>query len=180
MTTKRSLAEVMQTADLIHDRATIEAAIDRMAVEITGRMAGERPVYITVLTGGLITAGMLAPRVGIDLDFDYVHVTRYRGETHGGELHWRAKPRNSLKGRTVLFVDDILDEGDTLAALREYALAEGATKVLIAVLTRKDHERCVPGLTADFVGLTVPDRYVFGCGMDYDEQGRNLFGIYAL
>jgi hypoxanthine phosphoribosyltransferase len=180
MTTKRSLAEVMQSAELIHDRATIEAALDRMAVEITERLAGERPVYITVLTGGLITAGMLAPRVGIDLDFDYVHVTRYRGETEGGELHWRARPRHALRGRTVLFVDDILDEGDTLAALRDYALAEGANQVRIAVLTRKVHNRCVPGLTADFVGLTVPDRYVFGFGMDYYEQGRNLFGIYAL
>jgi hypoxanthine phosphoribosyltransferase len=180
MTTKRSLAEVMQSAELIHDRATIEAALDRMAVEITERLAGERPVYITVLTGGLITAGMLAPRVGIDLDFDYVHVTRYRGETEGGELHWRARPRHALRDRTVLFVDDILDEGDTLAALRDYALAEGANQVRIAVLTRKVHNRCVPGLTADFVGLTVPDRYVFGFGMDYYEQGRNLFGIYAL
>lgn len=172
--------QALATATLLHDRQAIEAALDRMGAEISKRLAGTRPVYVTVLTGGLITAGMLAPRIQLDLDFDYVHVSRYRGATSGGELEWRARPRHAFAGRDVLFVDDILDEGYTLAALKAFAHAEGARSVSVAVLTRKLHDRCVPGLHADVVGLEVPDRYVFGCGMDFEEHGRNLFGIYAL
>lgn len=78
---------IVARADLLHDRAAIDAAIDRMAAEITEVLRGQQPVYVTVLTGGLIIAGMLAPRMRVDLDFDYVHVTRYHGETTGGELH---------------------------------------------------------------------------------------------
>jgi len=170
---------ILGRSDLLHDRPELEAAIDRMAAEIGERLHGERPIYVTVLTGGLITAGMLAPRVDVDLDFDYVHVTRYHGETSGGELFWKARPRHDFAGRIVLYVDDILDEGHTLEALKKYALDAGASAVYIAVLVRKDHDRCVAGVTADFVGLTVPDRYVFGFGMDYEEHGRSLFGIYA-
>jgi len=177
---KINLAAVLERAELIHDRDTIENAIDQMAEHISMRLAGERPIYVTVLTGGLIVAGMLAPRVTVDLDFDYVHVTRYRGETSGGELEWKASPRHDFAGRIVLFVDDILDHGNTLDALRRYAYDKGAAKVYIAVLVRKLHNRCLPGLQADFVGLTAPDRYVFGCGMDVEEHGRNLFGIYAI
>lgn len=170
----------LERADLLHDRAALEAAIDRMAGEISERLHGQRPIYVTVLTGGLITAGMLAPRVDVDLDFDYVHVTRYHGATKGGDLHWKARPRHDFSGRPVLFVDDILDEGHTLAALKKHALEAGATAVYIAVLVKKEHDRCVPGVHADFIGLMVPDRYVFGFGMDFEEHGRSLFGIYAV
>ena len=173
---------VVARSELLYDRAALEAAIDRMAADISARLKGERPVYVTVLTGGLITAGMLAPRVAVDLDldFDYVHVTRYHGATSGGELHWKARPRHDFSGRIVLFVDDILDEGHTLEALKRYAIEAGAAAVYIAVLVRKEHDREVAAVKADFVGLTVPDRYVFGFGMDYEEHGRSLFGIYAV
>lgn len=170
---------VLARADLLHDRAAIEAALDTMAAQITERLAGERPIYVTVLTGGLLLAGMLAPRIGLDLDFDYVHLTRFHGGIEGGELKWQALPRHDFRGRTVLYIDDILDEGHTLAALRQYALEQGASQVLVAVLVHKLQQRCEAASHADFIGLTVPDRYVFGFGMDYEEHGRNLFGIYA-
>jgi hypoxanthine phosphoribosyltransferase len=166
--------------DLIHDWPAIDAAISRMAVEITADLAGERPIFMTVLTGGLLIGGCLAHRIQLDLVFDYVHATRYRGTTEGGTLHWIAKPRSSLKNQVVILVDDILDEGYTLDALRQHCFDEGAREVRIAVLTLKRHNRRVPGLKADYIGLDVPDRYVFGFGMDYRELGRNLPGIYAL
>ena len=177
---KINLAEVLERAELIHDRETIEHAIDQMAEHMSLVLAGERPIYVTVLTGGLIIAGMLAPRIKVDLDFDYAHLSRYRGATSGGVLEWKAVPRHDFEGRIVVLVDDILDHGNTLDALRRFAYEKGAAKVYIAVLVRKIHNRCLPGVEADFVGLTVPDRYVFGCGMDVEEHGRNLFGIYAI
>ena len=85
-----------------------------------------------------------------------------------------------LAGRTVLLVDDILDEGHTLKAVREDCLRRGAKRVLIASLCSKKHGRLVEGIASDFNGVELPDRYVFGYGMDYHEQGRNLPAIYAL
>ncbi|RDZ27963.1 hypoxanthine-guanine phosphoribosyltransferase [Lysobacter silvisoli] len=179
------LAGALANADLLFDRRSLEQAIVRMAEQIRGDYAdGElRPVYLTVMHGGLPFAAQLAMELGergLDLEFDYLHATRYRGATSGGELTWKHRPATPLSGRRVLLADDILDEGHTLHAIREWCLEQGAADVRIAALAVKAHDRCVPGLCADYVGIEVPDRYVFGYGMDYHEQGRNLPAIYAL
>ena len=174
------LAAALPRAERLHDRATLEAATARMGADITGALEGERAVFLTVMNGGMFFAAPLALAIGCDLEFDYVHATRYGDATVGREIQWRRRPQVGLAGRTVILVDDILDEGYTLAALRDYCAAEGARRVLIAVLCEKRHGRRVPGLQADFVGVYVPDRYVFGYGLDYFGQGRNLSAIYAL
>jgi len=179
-TARPSLTEALQRAERIHDRAHIEQAVARMSREIVAELDAEVPYFLPIMNGALIFAGALALAMPIDLEFDYVHATRYRGQTQGRSLHWIKPPPTGLAGRTVLLVDDILDEGHTLQAIRDFCLAHGARRVLIAVLCQKQHGRVVPGLTADFVGVEVPDRYVFGFGMDYYEQGRNLPAIYAL
>lgn len=178
-----SLAEALANAELVHDRAAIARAIDTMAVHIRGDYAHDVPVFLTVMHGGLPFAGELAlalGALGLDLEMDYLHATRYRGATSGGELVWKHRPATPLRGRRVLLVDDIVDEGHTLAAVRAWCRGEGARDVRIAALAVKRHDRCVEGLCADYAGVDVPDRYVFGFGMDYHEQGRNLPGIYAL
>jgi hypoxanthine phosphoribosyltransferase len=174
------LAEALLDAELVHDHAILRAAISRMGGEIGKALTGESAVFLSIMQGGLVFAGQLATEIDALLEFDYVHATRFRGTTTGGELKWKRRPDTSLRGRTVLLVDDILDEGHTLNAIREWCYEEGATNVLLAVLCEKRHGRTVPGLVGDFVGVEVPDRYVFGYGMDYHEQGRNLPGIYAL
>ncbi len=177
------LSEAMATADLIHDRTTLERAIARMAVRIRNDYAGSVPLFLTVMHGGMPFASQLALELGtrgLDLSFDYLHATRYRGATSGGELVWKHRPATPMRGRRVLLVDDILDEGHTMVAIGAWCRSQGATDVRIAALAVKRHDRCVPGLSADYAGVDVPDRYVFGYGMDYYEQGRNLPGIYAL
>ena len=184
------LSDAMQGAERVHDRATIEAAIAAMAERIVADYAAagmpdaaSRPVFLTVMHGGLPFAAQLALEIGargLDLEFDYLHATRYRGETSGGELVWKHRPATPLRGRRVLLVDDIIDEGHTLAAVRSWCDGQGARDVRIAAMVVKRHDRCVAGLCADYAGLDVPDRYVFGYGMDYHEQGRNLPAIYAL
>jgi len=175
----------MKTSEALLDQATmlcaaedVAIAMQRMADQITAKLAGENPLVLCVMKGAVVFAGQLLPLLKFPIGFDYLHATRYRDQTRGGELHWEFFPQG-VAGRQVLVLDDILDEGHTLAAIRERCLAEGATGFYSAVLLEKilPHEKPI---TADFVGLQVPDRYVFGCGMDVNGLWRNLPAIYAL
>ena len=179
------LAEALAVAEIIHDRGAIAAAVDAMAADIHAEYSGDAlpPLFVTVMHGGLPFAAVLGFALGdrgLDLEFDYLHATRYRGQTTGAGLAWLHRPATPMRGRRVLLVDDILDEGHTLKAVKRWCEDQEAADVRVAVLAVKRHDRCVDGICADHAGLEVPDRYVFGFGMDYHEQGRNLPAIYAL
>ena len=154
-------------------------AIARLAREITARLAESFPLVLCVMRGGVIFTGQLLPQLRFPLELDYIEVTRYGVATRGGELSWRIAPSQAVTGRAVLVLDDILDEGHTLAAIREKLLALGASRVFVAVLSEKDIGRPKP-VKADFTGVKLPNRYVFGCGMDVKGAWRNLPEIYAL
>ena len=170
---------MLANADLIHSEETVQTALAQVAAVICERLADKNPLVLCVMTGGVIFCGQLLPKLAFPLDFDYLHATRYGPETQGGKISWRMAPWTSVKGRTVLVVDDILDEGVTLAAVKESLSRLGAAEVLLAVFTDKINGKQKP-ITADFVGLTVPDRFVFGFGMDVDGAWRNLPAIYAM
>lgn len=186
--TTPSLRDALARAEIVHDRAACDAAVARMADAIAAHCADpgddtRAPLFVTVMNGGLPFAAQLAFALGergVDLQFDYLHATRYRGQTSGSGLAWLHRPATSMRGRRVVLVDDILDEGHTMLAVKRWCEDQNARDVRVAVLARKVHERCVDGIEADWIGLEVPDRYVFGFGMDYHEQGRNLPAIYAL
>ncbi|MEJ2516007.1 MAG: hypoxanthine-guanine phosphoribosyltransferase [Gammaproteobacteria bacterium] len=172
---------ILARAEELHSAGDVAAALDRMAEAVRRDLEGRDPLVLAVMLGGMLPATWLLQRLEFAHQLDYVHATRYRGGTRGGPaLDWRARPRADLTDRHVLVVDDILDEGPTLAAILEACHADGAASVRSAVLVRKRHDRCVPGLAPDYVGLEVDDRYVFGCGMDYRERFRQLPAIYAL
>ncbi len=177
---RHDIVEVLARSDCLFTREEVEQAISHMAERIRKDCHERYPVFLTLMQGGMFFAAKLGLELGFDAEFDYLHATRYRGETTGSGLAWLHRPATILQGRTVLLVDDILDEGHTLKAVRDWCEDQGAAKVKIAVMCTKQHERCVPGLEADYNGLLVPDRYVFGYGMDINEHGRNLPGIYAL
>ena len=180
MTTPDEAWRVLDSADRLYDQASVEAALDRLAEEIGARVGDQDPLLLCVMTGGLVPAAELFTRLRFPVQLDYLHATRYRGGTRGHDLQWICPPSQPLKDRTVLVVDDILDEGLTLAAILEYCREQGARAVYSVVLVEKLHERRAGDLQADFVGLQVEDRYVFGYGMDYHGYLRNLRGIYAV
>jgi hypoxanthine phosphoribosyltransferase len=169
----------LDDAELLFNTEDVEIAITSMALAITAELSNSNPLVLPVMNGGLVIGGKLISQLNFPLQVDYIHATRYRGETSGSELHWLKKPEG-LTDRVVLLIDDILDEGITLAALVEYCYDAGATKVLTAVLAEKILEQDKPIQHANFTGLHVPNRYVFGYGMDYYEYHRNLAGIYAV
>ena len=180
MTTSADKARrILETAEQLCSAVVVSEAIDRVAREITGALRDEHPLALLVMRGGVYFGGHLLARLRFPLELDYLEVTRYGSATSGGTLEWKARPGTPVQGRTVLIVDDILDEGKTLAAIRERLLGAGAARVLAAVLVDKDIGRVKPA-AAEFIGLTVPNRFVFGCGMDVAGAWRNLPEIYAV
>ena len=170
---------VLREADLLCTPEQVEIALDRLAAAVTVRLESCNPLVLVVMNGAFIPGALVLSRLRFPLQVGYLHATRYRSGTRGGAIDWIAPPQPAVAGRTVLVIDDIFDEGDTLNAILEEVRRQGATAIYSAVLANKQHNRKAPGLTVDFVGLEVPDRYVFGCGMDYKEYWRQLPAIYA-
>ena len=175
------IKKIYSEADLLFSETNVEAAIEQMAEEITESLAERNPVIFTVMNGGLVIGGKLLTKLNFPLEASYMHATRYRNGTSGHELEWKVAPMIDFNGRPVLIVDDILDEGHTLAEIIDYCRKNGATDVHSAVLVNKLHSRKArQDLKADFVGLEVEDRYIFGFGMDYHGYWRNAPGIFAV
>jgi len=178
-------ASVLDNAELIYSTNQVITALDTLAHDINSAIdnysLNNKPVLvISVMNGGMVLTGHLLTRFLFPLQVDFIHATRYRNKTQGSDLQWKTKPHNSLAGRTLVIVDDILDEGYTLDAVVKYCEDEGAEKIFSVVLVDKKHNRRKPGVNCDFIGLEVDDKYVFGFGMDYKGYHRNLDGIYAL
>jgi hypoxanthine phosphoribosyltransferase len=170
---------LLETADEVCSAACVADAVARIAREVTARLGERQPLVLGVMRGSVVFAGHLLPQLHFPLAFDYLDVTRYGSATVGGDITWKVTPGTDVAGRVVLVIDDILDEGRTLAAIREKLLEAGAREFYSAVFAQKDTGKPNP-IAADFIGLTVPNRYVFGFGMDVHGVWRNLPAVYAL
>jgi hypoxanthine phosphoribosyltransferase len=177
--TQEEAWRILENAEEVCSAECVAVEVARIAAEITKLLRERYPLVLGVMRGSVMFAGQLLPQLRFPLTFDYLDVTRYGGRTTGGNITWKVSPGTDVAGRTVLVIDDILDEGHTLAAIREKLLAAGATHFYSAVFAQKDIGRTKP-IGADFVGITVPNRYVFGFGMDVHGAWRNLPAIYAL
>jgi hypoxanthine phosphoribosyltransferase len=169
----------LENSDLVAGAGEVRSAIDRLAGEIERQMKDRYPLVLVVMGGAVVFAGQLLPLLRMPLDVDYIHVTRYGAATTGGGVEWRVEPPRGVRGREVLVLDDILDGGHTMLAIRDRLLGSGAASFRCAVLVEKN----LPGekpLVPDFVGLRIPDRFVFGCGMDAKGYWRNLPEIRAM
>jgi hypoxanthine phosphoribosyltransferase len=170
---------ILDSAEEVCSAQCVTEEVARLAREITAKLGQSNPLVLTVMRGSVIFSGQLLPQLRFPLHFDYLDVTRYGTATVGGEITWKVSPGTAVTGRVVLVLDDILDEGHTLAAVREKLMEAGASEFHTAVFAQKDTGRPRP-IEPDFVGITVPNRYVFGFGMDVYGAWRNLPAIYAL
>jgi hypoxanthine phosphoribosyltransferase len=169
----------LENSDQVASAEQVEAAVRRLAAEISQRLAGAYPLVLAVMGGAVVFAGQILPRLRFPLDFDYIHATRYGAATRGSRIEWRVTPPESVKDRAVLVLDDILDGGETMAAIRARLLELGARSFHCAVLVEKKLKVAKP-IAADFVGLQIEDRFVFGCGLDAKGFWRNLPEIRAM
>ncbi len=167
-------------SSIVFNAREVQSAIDELAIDLQARCHGNQWIMLCVMQGGLMFTAELMKRMSVDLMQDSIRVTRYGDNTTGGELTWHYKPESELSGRRVIIVDDIFDEGETLAAIADYCHKEGAVEVVSAVLLEKNHDRKVDHYRPYFVGLQCDDRYVFGFGMDFEGHFRNLSEIRAL
>lgn len=179
MITAEEARKIYQEADLVCPAEEVQAALKRLSHDITAELGDRNPLVLSVMGGAVIFTGQLLPMLEFPLDFDYIHVTRYGNRTQGGELDWKVPPKADVAGRVVLVLDDILDEGFTLAAIRDKVLAMGATAFYSAMFSEKDTGKEKP-ITANFTGVRLPNRYVFGFGMDVHGAWRNLPAVYAV
>jgi hypoxanthine phosphoribosyltransferase len=177
--TAESALKMLADAEMVCSAEEARAAVQRVAGEIRARLSREFPVVLSVMSGATVFTGQLLPLLDFPLEFSAIEATRYSNTTQGREIAWRLAPRENVAGRTVLVIDDILDEGITLAAIRDRLIEMGAASVLVAVFCDKDLGREKP-LRADFCGVTLPNRYLFGFGMDAYGLWRNLPAVYAL
>ncbi len=171
--------QLIVDSDEIVTASAITSAVARMAQDIDVAIGSDFPLVLSVMGGSAVFTGMLLPHLAFPLQFDYLHLTRYSSPAGGGAAHLRGAPRESVKDRVVLVLDDLLDDGKTMAAIRDRVLEMGAKRFLCAVLCEKDLPEDKP-LRPDFRGVEVPNRYVFGCGMDIHGCWRNLPTIRAL
>jgi hypoxanthine phosphoribosyltransferase len=177
--TPREAWKILDEADLLRDELFVQDSIKRLAADISVCLGDLNPIVLTIMRGGIFFAGQLLPYLRFPLELDYAHASRYGDSTTGGALRWAVPPPEAVKNRAVLVLDDILDAGNTLVAVRDQVMLLGAASCHLAVLAEKDLGTAKP-VKADFVGFTLPNRYVFGCGLDVRGAWRNLPAIYAL
>ena len=175
--------DLLKNAELLFDQDAVQASITRMADVLNARYNAEGtkdfPLVLGVMGGAVVFTGNLLPQLSFPLEFDYIHVSRYGDDDKGGEVVWKVIPRSNVAGRTVIVLDDILDEGETLAHVKQRLLDMGASEVILAVFADKAIGKNKP-VQADIVGLVIPNRFVVGFGMDAYGYWRNLPGLWAI
>jgi hypoxanthine phosphoribosyltransferase len=170
---------ILDSSEQIFSAEVVAQTVKRMAADITAALSHRYPLVLSIMGGAVVFTGQLLPMLEFPLNFDYLHVSRYDNKTRGGKINWKVPPQENIQDRVVLVLDDILDEGITLAAIRDRVMNQGAAAFYSAVFADKKIGRSKP-ISADFVGVAVPDRYVFGFGMDIHGVWRNLPAVYAL
>lgn len=172
--------EILAQSTLVADAERVDAAIRQMAQAINDHYRGQSLIMVVVMVGGMMPAARLLSQLNMPVRIDFIHATRYQGQTEGGELEFRVPTRLNLQNQHVLIVDDIYDVGLTLELIEHYCETRGARSVECAVLVRKAHSRATTASKPRFIGMSVEDKYVFGCGMDAFEHWRHLDEIRAL
>ena len=166
-----NIKELISESSLIYSNKKISDAISNIADNCNSILSDQEVTILPVMNGALIFSGQLIPKL--------IHTSRYLNNEGQKTVNWIYEPNLDLiKNKTVLVIDDILDEGITLNNIKKKLIEIGAKQVLIAVLFDKKIDK-IKSIKPDFFGLEVPDAYVYGFGLDFKGIGRNIPHLYA-
>jgi hypoxanthine phosphoribosyltransferase len=165
---------------LVFSPEVIQRRVEELAAQLARDYAGSAPLVLGVLKGCFIFMSDLVRRLDLPLEIDFVGLSSYgAGDTSSGRVQLTIPPSLPVQGRPVLVVEDIVDTGLTLSWLKEYLHRQGPSSVRFCVLVDKAERREIP-FEAEYVGFHVPDGFLVGYGLDFDEHYRFLPGIYEI
>lgn len=149
--------------------------IAQMGAEITKKFAGESVYLVCILKGSIFFTTELAKRIELPMTIDFMSVSSYGAETHSsGVVNIKKDLENSIEGENVIVVEDIVDSGHTLSRLMSLFASRNPKTLTICTLLDKPERRVVEDLKVDYTGFVIPDKFVVGFGLDYDQRYRNL------
>lgn len=161
-------------------REQITEAVKKVADQINADLAGKNPIFICVLNGAFVFAADLYRHITIQSQITFMRMKSYSGMQTTGTVKTIASLHESLVDRTVVVIEDIVDTGYTMQRMIQQLGDLGAAEVRVCTLLRKPQACKVPDLKIDYCALEIPNEFIVGYGLDYDEDGRNLPDIYVL
>jgi hypoxanthine phosphoribosyltransferase len=165
---------------ILFHRSEVEATIRRLAAEITWDYQGKNPVLIGILKGSFMFMADLIRFLDFPIEVEFVRLSSYgKGTETSGKVKVVDGLRCSIKGRHVVVIEDIVDTGLSISFLLNYLAKKKPASLKLCVLLDKPERRQVP-VPIDYLGLTVPNKFIVGCGIDWDEKFRNLPDICFL
>ena len=167
--------------EILFDEAAIRRRIAELGREIGAYYGGDTVTLVVLANGALCFGADLARAIDCPVEWDVASVASYVNDRSSGQVGFRGKPKLDPKGRRILLADEVLDSGLTLARMKAWYLERGAAEVKTAVMVEKIRPRAAEAVgRADWTGVTLPDRYLVGYGLDSHEKYRNLPYIAAL
>ena len=170
---------ILKQSSILYSSREIHLAIKNIAEEINQDIQSDVLYVLTVMNGGLFFSAHLIPLLKHTIHHDYIHATRYGNKAKGGLVHWIKDPDDIIKGKNILLVDDILDEGVTLSQIISKCKKMGAKNIFYTALFNKliDKEKTI---LPSYHVLNVPNKFVFGFGLDYKGFGRALPDLHII
>ncbi|KXO17358.1 hypoxanthine phosphoribosyltransferase [Prevotella bivia] len=159
--------------------AEILERVKRVAEQINKDMAGKNPLFLAVLNGSFIFAADLMRFINIPSEISFVKLASYEGTTSTGEIKEVIGLNEDISGRDVIIVEDIVDTGSTMKRMLETLGTRNPRSLHICTLLLKPGKLAVP-LNVEYVAMEIPNDFIVGYGLDYDQQGRSLRDIYTL
>ena len=159
---------------ILYTEEELRSRVKELGCQITADYAGREPLLISVLRGAYIFMADLTRSINLDVAVDFMSVSSYgAGTASSGQVEIKKDLSDSIKGKDLIIVEDILDSGNTLYYLLDVLRARKPASIRICTLLDKPERRAKP-ITVDYAGFTVPDAFIVGYGLDYAERYRNL------
>lgn len=165
----------METINVLISEQEVDKRIEVLGAKISEDYAGKQIHLICILKGGVFFACELAKRITVPVSFDFMSVSSYGGDTKSSGVVRIVKDLDeSIANKDVLIVEDIIDSGRTLSHLMELLKTRGPKSIKLCTLLDKPDRRVVKDVRVDYMGFSIPDEFVVGYGLDYDQKYRNL------